>query len=94
MTSRCSTRCRLIRNRREPGKARSPLLTTFPFDSVFAVQETHPADPISIGMSRIAGATALSCADIWVDEGGLELWESGGPGEFSPDAAAKRHNLD
>ena len=48
MTSRCSTRCGLIRNRREPGKARSPLLTIFPFDSVFAVQETHPADPISM----------------------------------------------
>ena len=45
-------------------------------------------------MSRIAGATALSCAGIWVDEGELELWESGGPGEFSPDAAAERHNLD
>jgi len=48
MTSRCSTRSGLIRNRREPGKARSPLLTTFPFDSVFAVQETYPADPISM----------------------------------------------
>ena len=46
MTSQCLTRCGLIRNRREPGKARSPLLTIFPFDSVFAVQETHPADPI------------------------------------------------
>jgi len=45
-------------------------------------------------MSRIAGATALSCADVWVGKGELELWESGGPGEFSPDAAAERHNLD
>ncbi len=31
---------------KEPEKARSPLLTTFPFHPVFAVQDTHPADPI------------------------------------------------
>src|SRR5271157_451112 len=45
-------------------------------------------------MSRITGATALSCADGWAGEGELVLWESGGPGEFSPDAAAERHILD
>ena len=68
--------------------------TIFPFHPVFAVQETHPVDPISMLCRRIAGATALSCAEIWVSEGGLELWESGGLGEFNPDAAAERHNLD